>query len=273
VTRAWGALRRSWGAGAARLPGGGELRLTLRGVSEGVVLVVEGGEGWSTPQGEPVPDALALLEAVPELRAVWHRRAEREPRCVAGDPDASESWAGARVPVRAGAFLQVNRAAAEALRTSVLAEVAAPAGSDLTGLLVVDAYAGVAVYGRELARRGARVVALELSPDAVAAARADAPPGLEVVQGRVEDALEAALPAGRLILNPPRAGLDPEVPRILREHPVPRTVYVSCDPATLARDLGRLGTAFHVQRVAAFDLFPQTAHVETVVTLVHQEVP
>jgi 23S rRNA (uracil1939-C5)-methyltransferase len=54
---------------------------------------------------------------------------------------------------------------------------------------------------------------------------------------------------------------------------VPRTVYVSCDPATLARDLDRLGTAFHVQRVAAFDLFPQTGHVETVVTLVHQEAP
>jgi 23S rRNA (uracil1939-C5)-methyltransferase len=135
------------------------------------------------------------------------------------------------------------------------------------GVHVVDAYAGVGLYARRLAAHGARVTAIESDARAVARGRGDAPAGVSFVQAAVEDALADALPAERLILNPPRAGLDGAVPRLLRERPVPRIVYVSCDPATLARDLKRLGGAYRVRRVHGFDLFPQTAHVETMVVL------
>ncbi|MFC1661900.1 hypothetical protein ACFL3S_10710, partial [Gemmatimonadota bacterium] len=91
--------------------------------------------------------------------------------------------------------------------------------------------------------------------------------GLEVVEGRVEEELGSLLPADLLLLNPPRGGLDERIPHILRTRGLFRVVYVSCDPATLARDLKRMGTGFRIHDLRAFDLFPQTAHVETVVTL------
>jgi 23S rRNA (uracil1939-C5)-methyltransferase len=93
------------------------------------------------------------------------------------------------------------------------------------------------------------------------------------IVGRVEDELPGALPADVVILNPPRAGLDARVPAVLERAasdafgPAPRgLVYVSCNPATLARDLARM-PAYRVRTVQPFDMFPQTAHVETLVVL------
>jgi len=69
------------------------------------------------------------------------------------------------------------------------------------------------------------------------------------------------------VVNPPRAGLHWNVTLRLTSQPVARVIYLSCDPATLARDLHRLRVNYRVTAVRAFDLFPQTAHVETVVVL------
>jgi 23S rRNA (uracil1939-C5)-methyltransferase len=88
-----------------------------------------------------------------------------------------------------------------------------------------------------------------------------------MVEGRVEDVLASHLPADLVILNPPRAGLDRKVPGMLGQGQARRVIYVSCDPATLARDLSRMGSRYRILGLRAFDLFPQTAHVETVVTL------
>lgn len=258
LQRAWGELRAAWGPGASRLPAGGELRLTLRaGAGGAVLLAVEGGEArWS---GAP-----ELLAAAPSLVATWHRPSGDAAawRLVAGDGDLDDVWFGERVPLGPGSFVQVNRQAAELLHRSVLGEV-----GGARGRRVIDAYAGHAAYGRRLARHGASVTAIESDPDAVRAARHDAPPGLEVLEGRVEDHLASTLPADLVLVNPPRTGLHETVPEVLAAAPPERVVYVSCDPATLARDLARFGDAWAVRRVASFDLFPQTAHVETVVTL------
>src|SRR5690606_16027875 len=122
-----------------------------------VVLVVDGGEGsWA-------PDA--LLRSAPGLRAVWHQQSgARTPVLVAGDARAHEVWLGEPVRPGARAFLQVNRAAAEALHAAVLVTAGSVAGAS-----VVDAYCGVGVYGRALARAGARVIGIEAEPEAVAA--------------------------------------------------------------------------------------------------------
>ena len=255
LAAAWDGLRAAWGPGAARLPAGPELRLTLRATATGEVgLLVEGGRG----RGDPEP----LRSAVPALRAVWGRRGGRlEP--WAGAEALDERWNGESVRLRGATFLQVNRAAAAELERTVL-----DWAGDVRGRRVVDAYAGVALHGRRLARAGADVVAIELDADAVVAAREAAPPGLRVERARVEEALPRWLPADLVLLNPPRAGLAPAVVAALRERPPRRLLYVSCDPATLARDVGRLTGAFRLTRVQPFDLFPQTAHVETVAELV-----
>ena len=254
IARAWDALRAAWGAGAERLPGGPRLRLTLRSVAEGVVLIVDGGSGsWA-------PDT--LLRAAPGLVAIWHQESgARMPVLVAGDRGSHEIWLGEPVRPGARAFLQVNRAAAERLHAAVLAAVGGAGGRTL-----VDAYCGVGVYGRVLSRAGARVTGIELDPEAAAAARQGAPEGFRVLEGAVEDRLVEALPADVAILNPPRTGLDERVAARLSASGVARIAYVSCDPATLARDLGRMAS-YDLVEVRAFDLFPQTAHVETLAVL------
>jgi 23S rRNA (uracil1939-C5)-methyltransferase len=207
-------------------------------------------------------DAPAHLSEVPGLYAIWHRPEGGDWRCLAGEPALFVEAFSERVRVAPGAFTQINPAVADALRLSVMSEVGPP-----EGIRIVDAFCGTAVHGRRLARHGATVVGLELDSGAAEAAREGAPAGFTVVEGKTEDTLAEALPADRVILNPPRKGLDPRVPEILRESPVARVIYVSCDPATLARDLARMGPGYTIRRVQAFDLFPQTSHVETVVTL------
>jgi len=258
VARLWHDLRAAWGHNASRLPAGAELRLTLRGLVDGTgVLLVEGGGGRGDPE--------ALLADVPGLRAIWSRPANGgRPRLLAGEEAPEEPWFGERVPVRPGAFLQVSREGAHALHALALAELD-PQPDDR----VVDAYCGFGVYGRAAARRGARAVGIELDPEAVAMGRARPVDGFELDEGAVELRLPGALPADRVILNPPRGGVAPGVMEALAASPPRRLVYVSCDPATLARDLRRLGPGFRVTRIQAVDLFPQTSHVETVVTLDH----
>jgi tRNA/tmRNA/rRNA uracil-C5-methylase (TrmA/RlmC/RlmD family) len=87
------------------------------------------------------------------------------------------------------------------------------------------------------------------------------------VTARVEDVLARHLPADLVVLNPPRAGVSEAVTRALESSAdTRRLIYVSCDPATLARDVARL-PAWRITGATAFDMFPQTAHIETVLEL------
>ena len=266
IASAWESLREHWGPGADRLPAGEALRLTLRTVADGVLLLAEPERkvgGGPRGSGRPAPgDPEGLVRDVPGLTSLWWGAPDRRPRLLAGDPEPEERWGERTVRLGPRAFLQVNREAAELLEAAVLRELGAPRGRSF-----VDAYCGIGAYGRRLAHHGGRVVGIELDPSAARAARDGAPDGFRVVQGAVEERLEDHLPADCLLVNPPRAGLDPAVPELLGSRPVPRLVYVSCDPATLARDLRRLGGVYRIDRIQAFDLFPQTAHVETLVTL------
>lgn len=255
IADAWGALRASWGPSAQRLPSGPELRLTLRGSDAGAVsLAVDGGYAQGRPE--------ELLDAVPALDSVWHRPAgAAEYALLAGDPVLTERWLEEDVELGGDIFTQVNRKAAALLEAHVLELVAAREPK-----AVLDGYCGVGLYARRLAREGVRVVGIEAHTEAVAEARRAAPDAT-FLEGTVEGRLREALPVDVAILNPPRAGLHAAVPRLLRTRPPERVVYVSCDPATLARDLDRLSDVYRVASVRCFDLFPQTAHVETVVDL------
>jgi 23S rRNA (uracil1939-C5)-methyltransferase len=262
----WKGLRTHWGPGARLLPEAGRLRLTLRaggvGAKEargGVTLVVEGGaRGWR---------AGPLAEAVPALAEIWHVPAVERTRGEAfqeghfggGVPLLAHGPApGARVPT----FTQVNTEAAGLL----VDHVVGVAGSSPVGV-AVDAYCGVGEFGRALVARGWRVTGIELDAAACAAARAGSPEGLDVLEGRVEERLEGVLPAELVIVNPPRAGLGGEVVEALARGRPPRLIYVSCDPATLARDVRALADVYALDSTRCFDLFPQTAHVETVLVM------
>ncbi|HEX6588824.1 MAG TPA: TRAM domain-containing protein [Longimicrobiales bacterium] len=264
VAEAWRALRESWGDGAARLPAGPELRLTLRAGHDGAVgLLIEGGDAGT---GE----AAALLRVVPGLVAVWHRtdRAEMV-RTLAGADTMSEQWDDFALDLAPTAFLQVNRATARLLEDHVLERA-----GDVAGRTVVDAYCGVGFHAQRLAAAGASVVGIELDAAAVEQGRAlAAQRGVPAVfiAGDVAAELRAVLPADLVILNPPRAGIDVAVTDALVAQPPRRLIYVSCDPATLARDAQRLAPALRLEAIRCFDLFPQTSHVETVAEFIVSE--
>jgi 23S rRNA (uracil1939-C5)-methyltransferase len=259
LARVWDRLRFAWGRGAERLPAGeGGLRLTLRSVEGGTVLVVEGGRGRGKPE--------ELIAGTKGLLAIWHRPHRDQPALLlAGERETEETWLGERFRVGASAFMQVNRGAGEQLHQAALAEIGFP-----RGLSILDAYAGVGALGRRLAEQGARVTAIEHDPEAAAAARRSAHEGFTVLEGRVEARVDEALPVDLALLNPPRGGVEASVLARLSGSGVERIVYVSCDPATLARDVARL-RGYQVVRVRCFDLFPQTTHVETLLVLERRE--
>lgn len=213
----------------------------------GFALIVEGGARW--------PAAESFRAAVPALTELWWipdrgRRQRLYSRAADGAAGAS--------------FVQVNPSVAEAMHAYVVERTLA---YDPT--TVVDAYAGTGATAVRIAERGVRVVAIESDREAAAIAARALAGASRVVVGRVEDVLSEALPADVVILNPPRAGVDAAVTAKLTEpRPLPRAIlYVSCNPATLARDVARLA-AYRVVSVQAFDMFPQTAHVEVVCELV-----
>ena len=226
------------------------LRGAVRLLDHGASFVLEGGQRWS--------EGPALMAAVPELRAVWWAPEGARPRLVAQRDDEATTGAS---------FAQVNVAVGEALHDEVVARASSYEPGN-----VVDAYAGTGDTAVRLAAGGACVTAIELdrAAAAVAARRLSAPS--RAVAGRVEDHLAAALPADVVIVNPPRAGVDPRVAELLQSAPVPprALIYVSCDPATLGRDLARM-PRYRVRDALAFDMFPQTAHVETVCELVPED--
>ena len=234
------------------LPRAMSLRVTLRLLgSGGLAVTVEGGAQWKQASIE------SLVAGIRNLHAVWWVR-DDEVRSLRFDR---------RTVQEAGAsFAQVNPAVAELLRARVIAEVEALAPD-----AVVDAYAGSGALSARLFKVGRRITAIELDPEASAVAatalRDDA--NARVLTGRVEHLLPHGLPAQVVVLNPPRAGVDATIPALIAAptSQVRRVVYVSCDPATLARDLNRLGAAWRVSAVAAFDMFPQTSHIETVCTI------
>lgn len=260
IADAWRALRAAWGTGADRLPAGALLRLTLRASDSGEIgLLIEGGVGRG--------DADALLREVPGLVGVWHALEGREIITLAGAQSIAERWDDFELRLGPGAFLQVNRGTARLLEDDVLARVGDPAGR-----YVVDAYCGVGFHAHRLAAAGARaVVGIELDAAAVEQARTMAQKRgthATFIAGDVAAELPAVLPADVVIVNPPRAGLAPEVCDALRAQAPVRLLYVSCDAATLARDAARLAPVLALASVRCFDLFPQTSHVETVAEFV-----
>jgi 23S rRNA (uracil1939-C5)-methyltransferase len=181
---------------------------------------------------------------------VWYQPPEGAARAVAGTEEAFP----------ATVFEQINPAMGDRVRDFAVQQL-----GDVAGRRIWDLYAGIGETTAQLVHRGARVESVELDRRAVAEAEARGPAARRLT-ARVEDALaELSAPDG-VITNPPRVGMNERVTAQLERVRPARLVYISCDPATLARDLQRL-PHFRLSSVQAFDLFPQTTHVETVAVL------
>jgi len=182
---------------------------------------------------------------------------------------------GESLRVSGRSFLQGNallwEPLAEAVRTACIGAV-----EEVSEMRFVELYCGVGFFTIPLARMGATGVVLESDPGALRdlagnLRHAKLQDRVEVLSGRAEvrgDLAERLRRTDVLLVDPPRAGLEARVRAAIGSARPPRVVYLSCNPATLARDLGELGSAgYQLSGLQAFDLFPQTPHVETLAEL------
>jgi 23S rRNA (uracil1939-C5)-methyltransferase len=177
-------------------------------------------------------------------------------------PEGGEASAvaGSDAPFPATVFEQVHPAMGDRVRAHAVAAL-----GDVSGRHVWDLYAGIGETTAVLAGAGASVESVESDPRAVEEAEARGPAAVRHM-GRAERVVGRLRAPDLVITNPPRAGMEERVTTALTAAAPSRIVYISCDPATLARDLSRLHE-FRLSSAVAFDLFPQTAHVETVAVL------
>lgn len=203
-------------------------------------------------------------EVLVQPRLRW--RPGRRGNVRSGQPHYHELLRGARYRVSSPAFFQVNSRQAERLIELVVARA-----REAQPRLVADAYSGVGAFAVALARAVPDVVTIEAS----AAAGGDAEVNLAAcdnvrrVLGTVEEQLPALDPTPDVVVvDPPRAGLAASVVDAVLASGARRLVYVSCDPATLARDLRRLDDGgMALTEVQPIDMFPQTQHIECIATL------
>ena len=218
---------------------------------------------------QAVPDAVGVVLGVntQPTGAVLGR----EYRTLWGSDVLTDQLCGLTFRLSVPSFFQVNRPMAEVLYETAL---------DFAGLtgreLVLDLYCGAGTISQVMARRAARVIGAEIVPEAIADARENARRnGVENAEFFCGDASAVAadlaakgLRPDVICVDPPRKGLAPEVVDAAAAMSPRRIVYVSCDPATLARDVKRFGErGYRAVRAAAVDMFPRTANVETVCLL------
>jgi 23S rRNA (uracil1939-C5)-methyltransferase len=182
---------------------------------------------------------------------------------VAMDPIAVGEY---RYHVPLGAFFQVNTAVAELLVREVLAALA-PTQEDN----VLDLYCGAGLFTAPIAARAGRVLGVEQGEAAIRGARLNLRewPNADALEATVESALAGDRIAGvawnKIVLDPPRRGVEPGALEQIAALRPARIAYVSCDPATFARDAALLAQrGYRLAFAQPLDMFPQTAHVETV---------
>ena len=186
---------------------------------------------------------------------------------LAGRTYIVEELAGRRFRISAGSFFQANTEMAEVLVETVRRYLA-PTGSET----LLDAYCGVGTFGLCLVNDVRQVVGIEANPIALDDALENTAEGENAVF--YEGTVGAALPVIEeeidiAVLDPPRQGLEPEALEALVDRAPSRIAYVSCDPATLARDVRRFREAgYELVEVQPVDMFPQTYHIEAVALLV-----
>ena len=188
-----------------------------------------------------------------------------------GDGTITDTLCGLQFRLSAPAFYQVNHAQAERLYEKAV-QLAGLTGNET----VLDLYCGTGTITLCLARHAKKAIGVEIVPQAIEDAKFNAAQnGMENAEFFCMDAGQAAkMLADRrtrpdvIVVDPPRKGVSADVIEAISAMAPQRVVYVSCDPATLARDLKLLTAAgYTLQTAEAFDLFPRCAHVETVVLL------
>ena len=229
-----------------------------------------------------LPQVELLIQSLREIRGVVSvsvNLQKKDTNVILGDEGfvlwgkdtVTDILCGLKFRLSARSFYQVNAPAAQKLYT-IAAEKAECTDTDV----LLDLYCGTGTIGLTMANRVKQLIGVEIVQPAVEDARRNAQEnGITNARFICADAAQAAQQLQKegvspdiIVVDPPRKGLDADLPQILQQMSPRRIVYISCDPATMARDCARLQQrGYRVADVTPVDLFPRTAHVESVVCL------
>ena len=264
--------------------------LTVRTTSTGEVMLVVcfGGEA----QGEDAsPAREALLEAIrtrfPEITSLYYVINPKAndtfgdlPCCLYSGAEAIyEQMENLRFKVGPKSFYQTNSAQAYRLY-SVVRDFVREGIPEGEKPVIYDLYTGTGTIALFLSSLARKVVGIEYVPEAIADAKVNARENhidnADFYAGDMKDVLNADFIAANgqpdiVVLDPPRAGIHPDVAQVLLACAPQRMVYVSCNPATQARDLAVFAPAYDIVHVQPVDMFPHTTHVENVVSLIRKK--
>ncbi len=227
----------------------------------------------------------AIADAFPQITSFYYvintkmNDSISDQQCILykGSPAIYETMEGLRFKIGPKSFYQTNSLQAEKLY-GVAREFAALTGSEV----VYDLYTGTGTIAQFVSAKASKVIGIEYVEDAIKDARINAQAnGIDncvFYAGDMKDVLnqEFIRENGHpdvIILDPPRAGIHPDVAKVILEASPSRMVYVSCNPASQARDLAILCEKYDITAVQPVDMFPHTQHVENVVALRLREVP
>jgi len=221
----------------------------------------------------------AVAEAFPQITSLYYvinakmndSIGDQSPVLYKGEDAIYEEMEGLRFKIGPKSFYQTNSVQAYRLY-GVAREFAALTGSEV----VYDLYTGTGTIAQFVSRKSAKVIGIEYVPEAIEDARVNAAnngiTNCTFFAGDMKDVLNEAFIQENghpdvVILDPPRAGIHPDVAAVILKAAPQRMVYVSCNPASQARDLAILCRDYHITAVQPVDMFPHTMHVENVVAL------
>jgi len=221
------------------------------------------------------PEVVKSLSGIPRVSSVWLNLNQqpgntilgKEWKLLSGERWLEEELNGVRYRLSAGSFWQVNQPLAGTLYQLIKEEL------QLTSRhRAVDLYCGAGAISLQLAAGAGKVTGIEFSPQAVSDARESAQlnrfSNTEFLAGPAEVLLKKVEAADAVVCDPPRSGLKPEVIKGLSRLKPQSLAYLSCDPATLSRDLKELlKSDYQITALYLADMFPQTYHIETLVFL------
>ena len=258
------AIAQFWSAGREGKVSGAVVEVEFFADASDTTLLVELFARQGTPRREAREITEGFTAIFPDAKgiSVFERPSARESELLLahfGSIGLSYETRAFTYQVSAGAFFQANR-----FLIDKLVSLASDAAS---GTLALDLYAGVGLFSAVLSKSFRKVIAVEASQTSLADLRHNCGEAVQVVRATTEKYL--AQPSGLhpdfAVADPPRGGLGESVVRSLARLDVPRVVYVSCDPSTLARDLRYFADlGYRIQEAHLIDLFPQTFHIESV---------
>jgi 23S rRNA (uracil1939-C5)-methyltransferase len=254
--------------------------VTRKGFKTGEVMVCIVANGDSLPHTDYLVEH--LLDSVPEIKSIVINVNRNQSNVILGDKniviygeEAIFDYIGQfKFRISPNSFFQVNPVQTDVLYNKAL-EYAALSGSET----VFDAYCGIGTISLFLSQKAKKVYGVEVVPQAIDNAKENAVlnnvDNVEFILGESEKVIpemhQKGIKADVIVVDPPRKGCGQELLDVIVEMQCPKVVYVSCNPATLARDLKYLAEhGYKVQEVQPVDMFPHTVHCEAVVLIVRE---